>query len=90
MQGIRGAQQPVAMVRAGLDVVAQRAEFLNAGPNGGAAYTEVLRELVPDTAPPAALRKALRIWTSSLMITRIRNPGRCPRARRVGRGRRPR
>ena len=89
MQDIRGGQQAVTVVRAGLDVVAQRAEFLNAGPNGGPAYTEVLRGSLPDTEPAAALRKALRIWTSMLMMTRARNRGRCPPRAQSGSGRRP-
>src|SRR5260221_11566675 len=44
VQQVRGIQQPVTEVRTGLDFVAERAEFVDSRPDGGAADAEFLRK----------------------------------------------
>ena len=51
VQDIRSAEQPVAQVRAGLDVVAERAQVLDARPDGGAADAEALGQFRARDAP---------------------------------------
>ncbi len=45
VQHVRHADEAVAEVRAGLDFVAENAEFLNARPDGGAADAELMGEI---------------------------------------------
>ena len=79
-------QQPVAEVRAGLDVVAQRAQFLDARPDRRAADAELLRKfragdgaVLPARAGPKGFRRRVSCIHCS---ERLRSPcSICSRAR---------
>lgn len=45
VQQVGRADQPVALMRAGLDLIAERAQVIDARPDGGAAHAELLRKL---------------------------------------------
>jgi len=55
MEQVGRAQQPVAQVRAGFDVVAQVAQALDARPDGGAANPQFAGKIGPGNRPAGRL-----------------------------------
>ena len=62
-------QQPVAPVRAGLDLVAELAQFLDARPDGRPADAQLLGEFGAGDRAAAGARSAVRI-SASVVIPR--------------------